>query len=94
VLQIAEVSVIEGGGVGIAGAFWLTSDMTRVSGLGGSIDASRAFNLDFVSYAQGGEGAQFVGSGASGSRLEGTFTDVSGELSGRSGCAAHAVATK
>jgi hypothetical protein len=93
-LAIAEVTEQGDGGVGLDGAFWFASDPTRKSGLGGGIDSSRSFDLHFVSLVLGGDGATFVGSGGSPSRLEGTFTDVSGEMSGTPGCAAHAVATK
>jgi hypothetical protein len=93
-LAIADVTEQGGGEVGLDGAFWFASDPTRKSGLGGGIDSSRSFDLHFVSLVLGSDGATFVGSGASPSKLEGTFTDVSGEMSGTPGCAAHAVATK
>lgn len=93
-LAIADVAEQEGGRVGLDGVFWFASDPTRKSGLGGGIDSSRSFDLHFVSFVLGGDGATFVGGGASPSKLEGTFTDVSGEVSGTPGCAAQAVATK
>jgi len=93
-LEIADVAEQGGGRVGLDGAFWFGSDPTRKSGLGGGIDSSRSFDLHFVSFVSGSDGATFVGGDASPSKLEGTFTDVSGEVSGTPGCAAHAVATK
>jgi len=94
IFQIVDGADMGSGRVGLDGAFWFGSEPTRHTGLGGEIDSSGSFDLHFVSLVVGGDGATFVGGAASPFKLEGTFTDVSGEVSGTRGCAALAVATK